>query len=255
MDPLSITASIITVLQTTSQVLSICYDYAAAAKGSSWGLSRVIEELKSLRNVLESLQQLSDDAQGTDPLARSRLPRLRALSDPDHGPLASCRKELNHLTEKLRPPSWAAGDGTRRKAFVQSLSWPLKEGDTKKILQDIERFKGTLNLTMNADHIILTQKMQEGQEQGFQSLNQTLSSSRDDQRYQNILRWLSAPDPSSNYNSALKKRHIDTGLWFINSQQFRDWKVGKDAFLWLYGIPGCGKLWMRSCPKPTKTIQ
>jgi Fungal N-terminal domain of STAND proteins len=151
MDPLSVTASIITVLQAANQVVSICYDYAAAGKGSSWGLPRVIDELKNLRNVLESLEQLSQAAAGTDPAARSRLPNLTSLCDPNHGPLVSCRKELNRLSEKLSTPAWASHYGPRRKSLVQSLRWPLKEGDTKKTLEDIERFKTILGLALTAD--------------------------------------------------------------------------------------------------------
>ncbi|KAH0006078.1 Pfs, NACHT and ankyrin domain protein, partial [Aureobasidium melanogenum] len=56
-----------------------------------------------------------------------------------------------------------------------------------------------------------------------------------------IVHWLSASDPSINYLNALEKRHEGTGLWFIQSQAFRDWKNQSKSFLWLYGIPGCGK--------------
>jgi hypothetical protein len=57
MDPLSVTASIIAVLQATSAVLSICYDYRCAIKHSPWGLERAVDEIRDLRNVLESLKQ------------------------------------------------------------------------------------------------------------------------------------------------------------------------------------------------------
>jgi NACHT domain len=32
-----------------------------------------------------------------------------------------------------------------------------------------------------------------------------------------------------------------TGTWFIESKQFADWKTNPDSFLWIHGIPGCGK--------------
>jgi hypothetical protein len=57
----------------------------------------------------------------------------------------------------------------------------------------------------------------------------------------NIRDWLSAPDPSSNYINALEKRHQGTGAWFINGQAFSDWNGRSNSFLWLHGIPGCGK--------------
>jgi Cdc6-like AAA superfamily ATPase len=56
-----------------------------------------------------------------------------------------------------------------------------------------------------------------------------------------IHQWLSPPDPSLNYKKALKQRQADTGLWFVKSKQYSEWKTDSRSFLWLYGIPGCGK--------------
>ncbi|KAG9529359.1 purine and uridine phosphorylase, partial [Aureobasidium melanogenum] len=53
--------------------------------------------------------------------------------------------------------------------------------------------------------------------------------------------WLSAPDPSTNYINALEKRHQDTGLWFTRGEVFARWNRQPGSFLWLHGIPGCGK--------------
>lgn len=62
-----------------------------------------------------------------------------------------------------------------------------------------------------------------------------------EQHERDIRDWLSAPDPSSNYENALEKRHARTGLWFTSSQVFVDWKKQPNSFLWLHGIPGAGK--------------
>jgi NACHT domain len=56
-----------------------------------------------------------------------------------------------------------------------------------------------------------------------------------------IITWLSPPDPSTNYNEALKQRQADTGLWFLHGNVFKRWKTQPNSFLWLHGIPGCGK--------------
>jgi hypothetical protein len=56
-----------------------------------------------------------------------------------------------------------------------------------------------------------------------------------------IREWLSTPDPSTNYQKALKQRQDDTGLWFLQSDQYTKWKTDTASSLWLYGIPGCGK--------------
>ena len=62
-----------------------------------------------------------------------------------------------------------------------------------------------------------------------------------DERLLRIRNWLSAPDPSINYENALGSRQHGTGLWFLNSEEYIEWKTNNPSPIWLYGIPGCGK--------------
>lgn len=61
------------------------------------------------------------------------------------------------------------------------------------------------------------------------------------QSQEQIKRWLSPSDPSTNYNKALQQRQEGSGLWFLQIDAFAKWKKTQNSFLWLYGIPGCGK--------------
>jgi Cdc6-like AAA superfamily ATPase len=61
------------------------------------------------------------------------------------------------------------------------------------------------------------------------------------QRHEKIHQWLSPSDPSTNFNKALQQRQEGTGLWFLQSTLFEKWHRQQHSFLWLYGIPGCGK--------------
>jgi len=151
MDPLSITASIIAVLQATSAVVSICYDYKSAIEGSSWELLKIIDEVRSLRNVLESLEQLARQAGSTRAEAESRLPSLRLLCKPGTGLLAKCLAELTGLDRKLRPPGWSGPAGSRRRALIQASGWPMKKGAVEKALVNIGRLKETISLAISAD--------------------------------------------------------------------------------------------------------
>lgn len=56
-----------------------------------------------------------------------------------------------------------------------------------------------------------------------------------------ILNWLDAPDPTTNYDKALESQLERTGLWFLEGEAFANWKIRKASRIWLYGIPGCGK--------------
>ena len=62
----------------------------------------------------------------------------------------------------------------------------------------------------------------------------------------NILKWLSAPDPSTNYHKAQKVRQADTGLWLLHHPRFLAWKTSAASRLWLHGIPGSGKTILNS---------
>jgi Cdc6-like AAA superfamily ATPase len=66
-----------------------------------------------------------------------------------------------------------------------------------------------------------------------------MSTQRD--QFEEIYRWLSPSDPSTNYNRALQQRFEGTGRWFVESKVFTSFKAGQLPFLWLNGIPGCGK--------------
>jgi hypothetical protein len=140
MDPLSITASVIAVLQLAGIIVSICYDYRSGIKNAPKDLMRIIDEVTSLRDVLERLVRLAESADASGP---SRLSTLKLLNKPD-GPLIKCQAELAALKKKLAPMSGL-------KAIGRVLGWPLKEGDVKKTLDNIGRFKATLSLALTAD--------------------------------------------------------------------------------------------------------
>jgi hypothetical protein len=158
MDPLSLTLAAIAILQTTTSVVTICYDYRTGLKNAPKDLTRITEEVSSLRDVLESLVKLServensdisDGAGGIDAAALSHLPTLKALLKPN-GPLDRCNIELEALREKLTAPTtgWKA-TGFRKAVF--RLKWPMTEQDVTNTLTNIERLKTTLSLALNTD--------------------------------------------------------------------------------------------------------
>jgi SpoVK/Ycf46/Vps4 family AAA+-type ATPase len=56
-----------------------------------------------------------------------------------------------------------------------------------------------------------------------------------------IIQWLQYTDPYINHNAACEKREPLTGNWLLQSEDFARWKREPKQFLWLHGIPGCGK--------------
>lgn len=148
MDPFSLCANIITVLQATYDLISICYDFRAVLKQSPWSLSRALDEAVELRAILERLERLSRK-HGVKYSHGSRS--FEALCNSDQGPLAGCLHELSLLRKLLDAPKLAGKEGTKRHALVQALGWRLKDADAKACFLRLERYKSSLNLALSAD--------------------------------------------------------------------------------------------------------
>ena len=141
MDPLSITASAIAILQISGTIISTCYEYRSRVKNESKDAGRIINELNSLRSVLDSLFVLVEDESEDELLEKSDLKNLAQ----DGGVLATCQGELEVLQKKLQPK-----EGWR--AAKAAILWPLKESDVRKVLLDINSTKSTIQIALAADH-------------------------------------------------------------------------------------------------------
>ncbi|KAF5979002.1 multiple ankyrin repeats single kh domain-containing protein [Fusarium bulbicola] len=71
--------------------------------------------------------------------------------------------------------------------------------------------------------------------------NATVNTMHADNKRLKIERWLKPPRSSTNVAKAKKRRHDGTGLWFIQSPEFAEFKAGSRKHLWLHGLAGCGK--------------
>ena len=61
-----------------------------------------------------------------------------------------------------------------------------------------------------------------------------LNAIQGNQFQENVRRWLSPPDPSTNHNIA-RRNHLDgTASWFTQSVTLKDWKE-TGSLLWIHG--------------------
>lgn len=143
MDPLSLTASIIAVIQTTLVIVDTCYQYKSTVSNSSKEVTRIIQQLNSLRSVLERLIEILDNESPDS----TRLSTVASLARKD-GPLEGCVRGLEELKVRLQPKTgWA-------KTKV-ALVWPLKEKEERKVLSDLNDMKTTLHFALETDHTLV----------------------------------------------------------------------------------------------------
>jgi len=137
MDPLSISASIIAVLQLGATVVG----YLSNVPGASRDRQNILLEVCSARGILISLKDLGEKVQWTN----SWTLTVKSLSIPD-GPLDQFKRALERLALKLAP-----AEGWRKAG--RTFAWPFQKEEVKEILSTIGRQKTLFSLALQNDHM------------------------------------------------------------------------------------------------------
>ena len=221
-DPLSVTASIVAVLQLTAVVIK----YTQELRTSSKDAGKLLLELSSLRGIIVGLEDLASSDEAW-------IETSKALIARPNGPISRLEYDLETLRAKLEP---AVGI----KKVQRSITWPFKQEELRSILDRIERLKSLFLLALEMDHISLAREINDNVMEVKDRIADLQFQQNDALRHE-ILRWLSPVDPSENHNDACSKHEPGTGAWLIESDIFQSWLGEQDEVLWLHGIPGSGK--------------
>ena len=137
-DPLSVTASIVALLEFSAKVIGYLND----VKNGSEDRGRILSEIASVNCMLYSLQEKAHEDKHNDTWSST----FNSLNVPK-GPLDQIRTALESLSRKLAPPS------TSVKKIRKTMTWPFQKGEIKEILERIERAKALLSLARQNDHM------------------------------------------------------------------------------------------------------
>jgi Fungal N-terminal domain of STAND proteins len=143
MDPLSVTASVIAILQLSGKIISACVAYTSSIKDAPRDLRTIIVEIHSLQAVIRVLDLTSiKPTHAENGLAAS---------------LDACRLSLKELSDllDLQTSQSSSGNGQSAKwarlmPTLTTLAWPLKQHRAKSLMDDISRHKSTITLSLSA---------------------------------------------------------------------------------------------------------
>lgn len=136
MATLGIAASVIAVIQITTKVASLGFQYVSSVNRAPENLKALVVELKSLVTVLTMLQICAQDPESNT---------LRELDDP----LRQCLAEMVKLHNKLELKNNVGWWGKAR----ARLQWHFEEGEVLGCILRIERLKSLFTAAMNADQM------------------------------------------------------------------------------------------------------
>jgi len=145
-DPLSATASIISILQLTASVTAYLRDVRSASKDCK----SLLLEISAARGILTTLSETINDVKDSG----NWTVTIKTISEPD-GPLSILHTLLQDLDTKLK----RVASTTKVKKVTQSLIWPFTNKETEQAIRVVERQKTLLALALQNDHILLSQEV------------------------------------------------------------------------------------------------
>lgn len=140
MDPLSVTASIIAILQLSTKVLGYLNDVKDASKDCR----KCTLEASNLYSLLVNLRFRLEEGSSNEPWYNA----VRALG-VDNGPLDQFKQALEQLQTKLT-------GGCKMKMVSNALVWKLNNADVTSILARMERLKTLVQIALQMDHLLVS---------------------------------------------------------------------------------------------------
>jgi hypothetical protein len=222
----SVVASIVQLVDFSTKVVSRLDEFYSITKEVPKSFRHVKTELPLLANMLAQLKGAIDTSSVADGSTKALVPVI-----------AGCNEQVKQLDDLLNKMLPETNDGLRMKGkkAVMSLHYDAKVESITKILRSYVGILTFYYAAASSTLQPLTGRVL------LKELYILRSECSIDAKLCKIRQWLSAPDPSTNYQKALKLRQADTGRWLLESDEYTGWKRAATTPLWLYGIPGCGK--------------
>jgi hypothetical protein len=228
-DPLSIASGVAGLLSLGIQVTKTLVDFYSAYKDQTPAVATTMLKLENLLGILRSL----------DSAVQNRQPQRDALLQEIDKAAVECRgviKELEDECQKFKKDPSLSLKG-RIQVAGHRATYPFRQSTLQKLEEIIGEIRGTLSLALN----VLQLRNNTGLEDGISELKILVQQTNTFQISSTIRGWLKAPDATIDHNAACEKRHTSTGLWLVNGQEFQNWLVESNSFLWINGFAGSGK--------------
>ena len=139
MDPLSVTASAVAVLQLTETIITSCYKYKKSVQDRNKVLEDLVCEMTALKEILCFLRKVANTG-GSD---RCKTFVSKLLLDND-GLLCQCKSVLETLQSELE-----TGGPLARMGKV--MIWPFRKEDVLKAVNRVRCTREILSFALTVD--------------------------------------------------------------------------------------------------------
>ncbi|KAL5374684.1 hypothetical protein DPSP01_011775 [Paraphaeosphaeria sporulosa] len=231
MDPLSVAASIISVLQLSGKVLGYLNDVKDASKDRA----KCAVEASNLHSLLLNLRFRLEEG-SADP---QWYTAVRALG-VENGPLDQFKQALEALQIQM------IGGGQLQQAG-KALVWKFKKEEIASILVRIERLKALVGIALQMDHFKLSQAIKDDTNilrlhvPAIHAGVDKIQQEQVDAKHIKMVEWISPTEYPAQQSDIIGRRQEGTGQWFLDAPEFTRWIGVPRGALFCPGIPGAGK--------------
>ena len=148
-EAVALSASIIAIFQIADRVIGLCKLYIETVRDAPSDLRTILIETSTMKTILENVQFLMS--------CNNRPSAMLDVLYGADGPIEGCRSAIAKM-EGLFPSGYAQGHkGSRSKrqkvkASLATLAWPLKESRARKLMEEVIRYKSTINLALTTEY-------------------------------------------------------------------------------------------------------
>ncbi|KAJ7067281.1 ectomycorrhiza-induced ankyrin-domain/NACHT-domain-containing protein [Mycena amicta] len=235
-------------LQDTSQVVTVAATSLEIALGILQTLTSVTENVPYLNAIAGAIQKLikfqkamTDNKKRADDLLNNignvscvLAQGLRDLDGQEQNTaILGLKNDLERYQIVLDETHDILQDW-KSKGFVKSLKRALGHGDFPDIASGIDRQINAFRDAFSGSRLIALSTGQDAMDRKLQTLV-------DENKRKQLKEWLQPANVALSDRDAADKCHPGTGLWLLETTEFKDWIYAANSFLWLEGISGSGK--------------
>ncbi|KAH7124994.1 hypothetical protein B0J13DRAFT_647093 [Dactylonectria estremocensis] len=225
---MDVAAAGIALFQLLDRVIQVSKHIIDTVKDAPNDIQLINSEIVTLQLILK---QLRDSGRLDIPV----------LTD-NNGPLRRCQTAVEELEILLPREAVFLSSGKRRKTCeitFATLAWVLKESKAKKLLAEISQQKGTILLGLSGSMVQDIRAIKDD----IDKIREAMKDNLTNQTRDSVLDWLQSTNPSAKHNASFQNHEPETSHWIHQTPEWQAWLSTDPCtnFLWLHGIPGCGK--------------
>ncbi|KAI4169534.1 MAG: hypothetical protein LQ343_005614 [Gyalolechia ehrenbergii] len=216
MDPISITAGFLGVIDVALRTTSALVKYARDTKNASTDRNMLAEESLFLSKLLQRIRDRAQTSRHDETWLADHKDIVRQF-EAAYDDLAMTLK-FDEATGRIK-------EGSRLRAAYTTAKWSFSKSEVYSLLERITRLQQHANILLADDQHTLLQRMDRKQQE---ALDQKLRTS--------VLSWLSPLPMSQTHQTFSDRAEKGSGKWFIKDSAFQQWKEQEGSRLWCWGI-------------------